>query len=156
MRQGPLGEYALQACIAALHDEARTAETTRWAEIAALYERLERLTHNPMVRLNRAIAIGMATTPQAGLHLLDDITPALAGHHRTHATRAHLLEVAGRRLDAAEQYRLAAAGATNARERNHLVLRASELGGGTTAHPAEARSGARGSGGERLWSASRE
>jgi len=145
MRRGPLGEYALQACIAALHDQARTADATRWAEIAVLYERLERLTQNPMVRLNRAIAMGMATTPQAGLDLLDDIDSTLAGHHRTHATRAHLLEAAGRRSEAAEHYRLAAAGATNARERNHLVLRASELGNGghadeSSGHPRTLRS----------------
>jgi predicted RNA polymerase sigma factor len=127
LRSGPLGEYRLQACIAALHDQASNAEATRWAEIAVLYERLERLTDNPMVRLNRAVAIGMATTPQAGLDLLDAIDARLAGHHRLNAARAHLLELAGRPSDAADHYRLAAARATNTRERDHLVLRAANL-----------------------------
>jgi predicted RNA polymerase sigma factor len=127
LRSGPLGEYGLQACIAALHDQASNAEATRWAEIAALYERLERLTDNPMVRLNRAVSIGMATTPQAGLDLLDAIDARLAGHHRLNAARAHLLELAGRPSDAADHYRLAAARATNTRERDHLVLRAANL-----------------------------
>lgn len=127
MRRGPLGEYGLQACIAALHNEAITAKATRWAEIAALYGRLERLTGNPMVRLNRAVAIGMAQTPQAGLDLLDGIDATLAGHHRMHAVRAHLLELGGRPAQAADQYRLAAARATNSRERDHLVLRAANL-----------------------------
>ncbi len=126
MRRGPLGEYGLQACIAALHAEAVTAEATRWSEIAALYQRLERLTGNPMVRLNGAVATGMATTPQAGLDLLDGIDARLRGHHRLHAARAHLLGLAGRAWEAADQYRLAAAGATNIREREHLVLRAAE------------------------------
>jgi predicted RNA polymerase sigma factor len=127
MRRGPLGEYGLQACIAALHNEAITAKATRWAAIAALYGRLERLTGNPMVRLNRAVAIGMAQTPQSGLDLLDGIDATLAGHHRMHAVRAHLLELAGRPAQAADQYRLAAARATNTRERDHLVLRAANL-----------------------------
>ncbi|MDX6213209.1 MAG: hypothetical protein QOF82_2296 [Frankiales bacterium] len=127
LRSGPLGEYGLQACIAALHDQASNAEATRWAEIAAVYGRLERLTDNPMVRLNRAVAIGMATTPQAGLDLLDAIDARLAGHHRLNAARAHLLERAGRPSDAADHYRLAAARATNTRERDHLVLRAANL-----------------------------
>jgi predicted RNA polymerase sigma factor len=128
MRRGPLGDYGLQACIAALHNEATSAGATRWAEIAALYERLEQLTGNPMVRLNRALAVGMAGTPQAGLVLLDGIDGALAGHQRMHAARAHLLELAGRTSDAADHYRLAAARATNTRERDHLVLRAARLG----------------------------
>ncbi len=133
MRLGPLGEYGLQACIAALHNEAATAESTRWTEIAALYQRLERLTGNPMVRLNRAVAIGEATTPRAGLDLLDGIDATLHGHHRVHAARAHLLELAGRLSDAAEHYRLAAASATNTRERDHLVLRAAEAAVGRRA-----------------------
>jgi len=81
----------------------------------------------PMVRLNRAVAIGMARTPQAGLDLLDGIDAALAGHHRMPAVRAHLLELAGRSSQAADQYRLAATRARNTRERDHLVLRAANL-----------------------------
>jgi predicted RNA polymerase sigma factor len=82
LRCPPVGEYALQAAINALHAEAPSHAATRWADIATLYERLEALTGNPVVRLNRAVAVGMAEGPAAGLELLTDLDGPLRGHHR--------------------------------------------------------------------------
>jgi hypothetical protein len=78
-----------------LHDQAARYEDTDWRELAALYGVLERTAGNPMVALNRAVAIAMADGPSAGLALLEPLDRQLSGHHRLHAVRAHLLEMAG-------------------------------------------------------------
>jgi predicted RNA polymerase sigma factor len=132
MRRGPLGEYGLQAAIAGLHAGAPSADGTRWSDIATLYGRLERLTGNPSVRVHRALALGMAFSPEAGLELLDAGDVVLPRTHRVIAARAHLLERAGQRAAAAEHYAHAAAEATNLRERDHLLLSAARLRAGST------------------------
>jgi RNA polymerase sigma factor (sigma-70 family) len=124
---GSVGEYQLQAAIAAAHDEAEDVQDTDWREIAGLYGLLERLTHNPMVALNRAIAVAMSDGPAAGLELLGPLEQPLPGHHRLHATRAHLLERAGETQAAIAEYRLAATRTTSVPERNYLLKQAARL-----------------------------
>jgi RNA polymerase sigma factor (sigma-70 family) len=129
LARGAVGPYQLQAAIAAVHDEAPTAEATDWPQILALYGLLERMTDNPMVSLSRAVAAAMVHGPAAGLDLLKalDADGRLAGHHRFYATRAHLLEMAGDRNAAIEDYRAAASHTTSIRERDHLTTRAARL-----------------------------
>ena len=124
---GAVGEYQLQAAIAALHDEAPTAEETDWPQILALYGLLERITGNPMVTLNRAVAAAMVEGPAAGLALLDGIAEQLAGHHRLDAVRAHLLEMAGDDDAAIAHYRAAAGRTTSLAERDYLTARAARV-----------------------------
>jgi predicted RNA polymerase sigma factor len=119
---GRQGEYQLLAAVAALHDEAPSYAETRWPQIARTYERLEMLTGNPIVRLNRAVAVAAVEGPRAGLALLDGLD--LRDHHRMHAVRAHLLEEAGDLPAAARDYAAAAARTANARERDYLIERA--------------------------------
>src|SRR4029077_10210760 len=88
LRQGEPGEYQLQAAIAALHDEAASHAGTHWPRILALYDRLEALPGNPMVTLNRAVAMAMARGPDAGLALLDGLGGPLTGHPPPAATTA--------------------------------------------------------------------
>jgi RNA polymerase sigma factor (sigma-70 family) len=133
IRQGAMGEYQVQAAIAAVHDQAPRYEDTRWTQVAALYARLEQMTASPVVRLNRAVAVGMVDGPAAGLALLDGLEEELGGHHRLHAVRAHLLERSGDPEAARVEYRAAAAGATNPRERDHLTTRAARLASGRSA-----------------------
>ena len=95
MGKGAVGEYQLQAAIAAVHDRAPRADDTDWPQILALYGLLEQMTGNPVVTLNRAVAAAMADGPSAGLALLDTVDERLAGHYRLDAVRAHLLEMAG-------------------------------------------------------------
>ena len=95
LRRGQVGEYQVQAAIAAVHDQAASHDGTDWPEILALYGLLERMTGNPMVTLNRAVAAAMAHGPDAGLALLDGLGDRLGDHHRLHSVRAHLLEQAG-------------------------------------------------------------
>jgi RNA polymerase sigma factor (sigma-70 family) len=121
------GEYLLQARIAALHDQVRRVEDTDWREIAALYGLLERITGNPMVSLNRAIAIAMIDGPSAGLSLLEPLSEPLAGHHRLHAVRAHLLEMAGDMDAAIAEYETAATRTTSVPENHYLTMRAARL-----------------------------
>src|SRR3954468_3166131 len=92
--EGPVGPYQLQAAIAAVHDEADHIDTTDWPQILALYELLEQIAPNPMVTLNRAVAVAKVRGPAAGLHLLAQLESdqRMARHHRLLATRAHLLE----------------------------------------------------------------
>ncbi len=123
---GRVGEYQLLASIAALHDEAASHASTRWPEIATAYTRLESLTGNPMVRLNRAVAVAMVEGPAAGLALLEGL--GLHDSHRLHAVRAHLHEGAGDLAAAARGYAAAAARTANARERDYLVEQAARLG----------------------------
>ena len=129
MARSPLGPYQLQAAIAATHADAGTAEDTDWHQVHALYKILERLAPNPMVTLNRAIALAEICGPQAGLGLLStlDGDARMAGHHRLHAVRAHLLESAGDLSAARENYKLAARGTASLAERRYLEGRAARL-----------------------------
>jgi predicted RNA polymerase sigma factor len=129
LAKGAVGAYQLQAAIAALHDEAARVEDTDWPQILALYDLLQRMSDNPMVALNRAIAAAMVHGPSAGLELLDalDADGRLRGHHRLDAVRAHLLELAGDRQGAIAHYQSAAALATSLPERNYLITQAARL-----------------------------
>ena len=130
LRQGQPGEYQVQAAIAALHDQAPSHAQTDWAQILALYDRLEQLTGNPMVALNRAVATAMVHGPGAGLALLDGLGDRLGDHHRLHSVRAHLLEQAGDGRHAIAEFEAAAARTTNLRERDYLVTKAAGLAAG--------------------------
>jgi RNA polymerase sigma factor (sigma-70 family) len=127
--KGAVGPYQLQAAIAAVHDEAARAGETDWPQILALYDLLGRMSDNPMVALNRAIAAAMVHGAMKGLKLLDALkTDArLADHHRLDAVRAHLLELAGDREAAVRHYRVAAAKTANLPERNYLLTQAARL-----------------------------
>jgi RNA polymerase sigma factor (sigma-70 family) len=129
LAEAPIGPYQLQAAIAAVHDEAARAEDTDWPQILALYDLLARLAPGPMVSLNRVVAIAMTRGPVAGLQALAaaEADPALAGHQRVPAVRAHLLELTGDRRSAAGHYRLAAQRALNLPEQRYLSLRADRL-----------------------------
>lgn len=122
----PLGPYALQAAVAACHVRARTPEATEWERIVALYDALAAVTGSPVVRLNRAVAVGMAFGPAAGLELLDGLAdePALRGYHLLPAARGELLERLGRDEEASAEFDRAAALSGNARERAVLRARA--------------------------------
>jgi predicted RNA polymerase sigma factor len=119
-----LGEYQAQAAIAALHADARTAAETDWVQIVEWYDELLRLTDSPVVRLNRAVAVGEADGPRAGLAALADVDPDLPRHA---AASAYLLERAGDRQEAAERYAAAARAATSVAERDHLTREAARL-----------------------------
>ncbi len=127
--KGVVGPYQLQAAIAAVHDEAEKAGETDWPQILALYDLLKRMSSNPMVRLNHAIAVAMVRGPAAGLELLDalDADGGLKGHHRLDAVRAHLLELAGDRDKAVAHYLVAAGRSTSLPERNYLMTQAARL-----------------------------
>ena len=127
--EGSIGSYQLQAAIAALHDEAPRAEDTDWRQILALYTLLERMSDNPMVTLNRAIATAMVDGPRAGLARLDTLSsdPRITGHYRLDAVRAHLLEMAGDIDAAIAHYRAAASRTTSIPERNYLTMQAAKL-----------------------------
>ena len=125
--RGRVGEYQLQAAIAAIHDHAPSAADTDWPQILSLYGLLERMTGNPIVTLNRAVAAGMAESPSAGLAVLDAMDGSLAGNHRLEAVRAHLLEMAGDTDAAVEHYRTAARLTTNLPEQRYLTSRAARL-----------------------------
>jgi predicted RNA polymerase sigma factor len=125
-----IGEYQLQAAIAAVHDEAGTAEQTDWAQILALYGLLERMTGNPMATLNRAIALAMVDGPAAGLAALAGLDTRLAGYHRLDAVRAHLLEMAGDADSAITHYLRAAGRTTSLAERDYLSTKATRLRAG--------------------------
>jgi predicted RNA polymerase sigma factor len=121
------GEYQLQAAIAAVHDRAPTAADTDWGEICTLYGLLEQVTGNPVVTLNRAVAVAMADGPRAGLDVVDEVEGRLGGTHRWLAVRGQLLEMAGEPMRAAADLERAAATATNEAERRHLATRAAAL-----------------------------
>ncbi|GAA3116945.1 sigma factor-like helix-turn-helix DNA-binding protein [Streptomyces rameus] len=125
--RGPVGPYQVQAAIAAVHDEAPTAAQTDWPQIVALYGVLARISDNPLITLNRAVATAMVDGPTAGLALLADPPPALVGHHRLYAVRAHLHELAGDRESAITDYRTAAHRTASLPERHFLSLRAARL-----------------------------
>jgi predicted RNA polymerase sigma factor len=132
LSKGPVGAYQLQAAIAAVHDEAARAGDTDWPQILALYELLRRMSDNPMVMLNHAVAIAMVRGPSRGLELLKalDADPRIAGHHRLDAVRAHLLEMAGDPQGAVTHYRIAASRTTSTPERNYLITQAARLSEG--------------------------
>jgi predicted RNA polymerase sigma factor len=123
---GALGPYALQAAIAACHARARAPSETDWPRIAALYEALAQLSPSPIVELNRAVALGMAFGPAAGLELVDALTaePSLEGYHLLPAVRGDLLVKLGRFEEARSELERAASLTRNARERDLLLARA--------------------------------
>jgi RNA polymerase sigma factor (sigma-70 family) len=127
----PLGPYQLQAAIAAVPDEAPRAQDTDWPQILALYELLERVSENPMVTLNHAVAVAMVKGPRAGLQLLTTLETddRVAAHHRLDAVRAHLLEMAGDHAAARAGYRSAARRTTSLPEQRYLEARAARLAG---------------------------
>lgn len=123
---GEPGPYALQAEIAACHARARRAEETDWARIVALYDALAQIQPSPVVELNRAVAVGMAFGPEAGLDLVDGLTsePTLKGYHLLPAVRADLLAKLGRRHEARVEFLRAASLTANVPERELLLERA--------------------------------
>jgi predicted RNA polymerase sigma factor len=121
----PLGPYQLQAAIAALHDEAADTDSTDWPQIVQLYAVLDHIAPNPVVTLNRAVAVAMSDGPAAGLQMLEALDQGpLAGQHRLPAVRAHLFELAGDLEAARDNYRLAAQRTTSLPERRYLLARA--------------------------------
>jgi RNA polymerase sigma factor (sigma-70 family) len=129
LAQPALGPYQIQAAIAATHADAVRAEDTDWRQIHVLYKILERIAPNPMVTLNRAVALAEIEGPRAGLDLLStlDDDDRMAGHHRLHAVRAHLLEIAGDPAGARENYQRAARITASLAERRYLESRAARL-----------------------------
>ncbi|HUF20048.1 MAG TPA: RNA polymerase subunit sigma-24, partial [Burkholderiales bacterium] len=125
LRRGRVGTYQIQAAIAALHAEAPSPERTDWPQIAALYALLLRFQPTPVVELNRAVAIGMAAGPAAGLALIDglDARGELRGYHLLSAARAELLVRNGDAREAARSYRQAIDECSNRAEREHLERR---------------------------------
>jgi predicted RNA polymerase sigma factor len=121
-----LGPYGLQAAIAATHADAATASETNWPQVHALYLILDRIAANPMVTLNRAIALAETEGPQAGLALLAtlDGDERMAAHHWLLSVRAHLLEQAGDTAGAYQQYSRAAKTTASLAERRYLESRA--------------------------------
>jgi RNA polymerase sigma factor (sigma-70 family) len=132
--RGSTGPYQLQAAIAAVHDEAPSADATDWPQIVALYELLLQIADNPIVALNHAVAVAMARGPATGLALLDDLgsDDRITHDHRFHAVRAHLLEMAGDDTAAHDAYLAAAQLTTNLPHQRYLHTRAARL---TTHNP---------------------
>ncbi len=120
--RGPTGPYQLQAVIAAVHDEAPSAEATDWPQIVALYGVLRQLDDGPVVALNHAVAVSMVQGPEAGLGLLHPLAddPRINADRRFHAVRAHLLEQSGDTAAARDAYEAAARSATNLQQRRYL------------------------------------
>jgi RNA polymerase sigma factor (sigma-70 family) len=127
---GPVGRFQLQAAIAAVHAEAPSAEETDWAQVSALYAMLHDVAPAPAVTLNRAVAVAMDQGPRAGLDLVEPLLelPEMDRHHRTHAVRAHLLEMIGDTAAAAEEYRTASRLTTSLPEQRYLNRRLAALG----------------------------
>jgi len=131
LAQGSVGAYQLQAAIAAVHDESPDAAQTDWPQVLALYDLLEAMSDNPMVMLNRAVAVAMVHGPRAGLEQLNALEgdPRLAGNHRLDAVRAHLFDMAGERAAAVAHYLAAASQTSSLPERNYLLVRAARDSG---------------------------
>jgi RNA polymerase sigma factor (sigma-70 family) len=127
--RGATGPYQLQAAIAAIHDEAPSAEATDWPQIMALYQLLLRTSDNPVVALNHAVAVAMVHGARAGLDRLGPLEAdqRIAGDHRLQAVRAHLLEMAGDRPAARDAYLAAAQRATSLPQQRYLYARAARL-----------------------------
>src|SRR3954468_22080363 len=130
LSRSPIGPYQLQAAIAAVHDEAPTAEVTDWPQILALYTVLERVAPNPTVTLNRAVAVAQVQGPPAGLAQPDALAAdeRISASHHLVSVRAHLLEMAGDHDAARAGYQEAARRTTSEPERRHLLTRAARLG----------------------------
>ena len=128
---GARGPYALQGALAACHARARRAEDTDWAQIVALYDALAMVAPSPVVELNRAVAVGMAFGPAAGLEIVDELgsNPALANYHWLPSVRGDLLAKLGRREEARAEFEKAAGMTRNGRERELLLERAAEMTG---------------------------
>jgi RNA polymerase sigma factor (sigma-70 family) len=126
---GLVGPYQLQAAIAALHDEAPSADGTDWPQILALYDVLEQVSPGPVVTLNRAVAVAMVDGPRAGLAVLGTIEQdaRMTHNHRLHAVRGHLLELSGDADAACESYRTAARMTASVPEQRYLALRVARL-----------------------------
>lgn len=127
LRQHRPGDYQLQAAIAALHAQAPSYEATSWEQVLALYNVLTRLSPNPIVALNRAIAVAMVHGPGPALEAVDALADVLEHHHRFHAVRAHLLERARGPAAALAAYEMALQRVTNLRERDYLRARVAAL-----------------------------
>jgi RNA polymerase sigma factor (sigma-70 family) len=127
LQHSPLGPYQLQAAIAAVHAEAADAADTDWPQILTLYDVLRQIAPGPMVTLNRIVAVAEVHGPRVALAELDDLDPALAGHHRVDAVRAHLQERAGDTESARASYAQAASRTLSAPERRYLLGRADRL-----------------------------
>jgi RNA polymerase sigma factor (sigma-70 family) len=129
MARGGTGSYVLQAAIAALHDEAASAQTTDWPQIVALYSVLMRMSDNPMLVLNYAVARAMAEGPEHGLQVLDELDRdvRIKDHYRLDAVRAHLLERLGQISAALAYYAAAAQKTASIPERNYLLLKVARL-----------------------------
>ena len=130
LAQDRIGEYQMQAAIAALHDDAQAPSETDWGQILEWYDDLVALTGNPMAALNRAVAVGEVDGPLAGLRALDRLDEALGEHYRLDAVRAHLHERAGDRDEAVIYYLRAARRTTSTAERDHLTKKAAGLRAG--------------------------
>jgi predicted RNA polymerase sigma factor len=132
LSRGAVGSYQLQAAIAAVHEEAMRSEDTDWPQIMALYGLLKRMSDNPMVTLNHAIAVAMVRGAAAGLELLRslDSDARMANHHRLDAVRGHLFEMAGDHTAAGAHYRAAANRTTSVPERNYLLAKAARVHSG--------------------------
>ncbi|WP_433160078.1 RNA polymerase sigma factor [Kribbella sp. CA-247076] len=137
----PLGEYQLQAAIAALHDEVDRPEDTDWPQILALYGLLADLSGNPMVKLNRAVAAAMVHGPDAGLKLLEPLDEELAGHYRLDAVRGHLYEMRGDAETAAHHFGAAARRTTSMPERDYLTAKAAAVRSASDDRPATGNRG---------------
>jgi predicted RNA polymerase sigma factor len=127
LSRGSIGAYQLQAAIAAVHDEAARAEDTDWPQILQLYGMLEVFAPGPMVTLNRIVAIAEVDGPMLALARLAEAERGLAGHHRVAAVRAHLLEMAGDRAAAHDEYLRAARLTLSVPEQRYLESRAARL-----------------------------
>jgi len=127
--RGGAGPYAVQAAIAALHCQARSAEETDWAQIVRFYELLERLQPSPIVSLNRAVAVAMAEWPERGLALINSLAESddLDQYHLFYAARADLLRRLGSSAEAAENYQRALSLVSNESERRFLERRLREM-----------------------------
>jgi RNA polymerase sigma factor (sigma-70 family) len=127
LARGDAGYYLAQAAIAAIHDDAQKPDETDWPQIVSWYDELVRLTDNPMVALNRAIAVAMVDGPDAGLKLLAALDDKLGQHYRLDAVRAQLYEMAGDDAAALTHFRAAAARTTSVAEQRYLTTQAARL-----------------------------
>ena len=129
--KGSIGPYQLQAAIAAVHDEATRPEDTDWPQILSLYSLLRRITDNPMVTLNYAVAAAMVHGATTGLEILEALQAdsRISTHYRLSAVQAHLLKMAGDHENAIKRYREAAAKTSSLPERNYLLTQAAQLAG---------------------------
>ncbi len=117
----------MQAAINAVHDQALRYENTDWPAILALYGLLARITANPILKLNRAVAAAMVHGPATGLEMLSGLADELGDHHRLHPVRGHLHEIAGDRESAIAEFRAADAATMSIPERNYLTTKAARL-----------------------------